>query len=552
MPFGILEDYKMEIVPGTALLHDQNDVPDELRGVGTERLKHGTGRLSHVLLIPQPSDDPDDPLNWPLWKKDLILFIVGMSAAVVGAYGPMLGPGFVPIAAELGITVIVLSEATAWLILTLGICVFFFNPIAKIYGKRPVYVFASIVLFVVSIWGAVADTYGSFLGSRILGALGMAPYEVLVQATISDMYFVHQRATRLAVWNLFLLCGICGAGFISGYIIEYLGYQWTFWVCAIMFGIFGFGIVFFVPETNYIRRGVTSNLLAKTGIQDQERGAEQEKFDERGVHVEYTEISPKLTGNGANPKSASDPGMSYVQSLRLFTGRYTDSKVWKIFTRPFIMFFYPCVIWGFLIYGTTLTFVNGVLFLAPPYNFSVSQAGLTSLSPFILCILGEGIAGPLNDWICVKLAKRNHGIYEPEFRLVLMIVVVILGAVGFYGFGATVHYQTHWFGPVATYGLANMSLAFASTCVFGYVLDCYPRLAEEAFVAINTRNLLTFGLTFFVVGWLEEDGALAVFNVLGSCFLAVCALTIPLWVYGKRIRSWVARNQFLNDFMRDI
>ena len=25
--------------------------------------------------------------------------------------------------------------------------------------------------------------------------------------------------------------------------------------------------------------------------------------------------------------------------------------------------------------------------------------------------------------------------------------------------------------------------------------DCYPRLAEEAFVAINTRNLLTFGLT---------------------------------------------------------
>ena len=33
-----------------------------------------------------------------------------------------------------------------------------------------------------------------------------------------------------------------------------------------------------------------------------------------------------------------------------------------------------------------------------------------------------------------------------------MIVVVILGVVGFYGFGATVHYQTHWSGPVLTYG----------------------------------------------------------------------------------------------------
>lgn len=130
-------------------------MPEGLRGLSTERLKHGTGRFSHVLLVPQPSDSPNDPLNWPLWKKDLILFIVGMSAAVVGAYGPMLGPGFVPISEELGISVEILSQATAWLILTLGLCVFFMNPIAKIYGKRPVYVFASIVLFIVSVWVSI-------------------------------------------------------------------------------------------------------------------------------------------------------------------------------------------------------------------------------------------------------------------------------------------------------------------------------------------------------------------------------------------------------------
>lgn len=137
----------------------------------------------------------------------MILVITSLSAGVVGAYGPMLGPGFVPIAAELGITVNTLSQSTAWLILTLGLVVFLMNPLAKIYGKRPTYIFASVILFVVSIWGAVADSYDSFLGSRVLGAFGMAPYEVLVQATIADMYFVHERATRLAVWNLFLLTG---------------------------------------------------------------------------------------------------------------------------------------------------------------------------------------------------------------------------------------------------------------------------------------------------------------------------------------------------------
>lgn len=90
--------------------------------------------------------------KWPTWRKDLILLLVGLFAAVVGAYGPMLGPGFVPIAAQLGITVNTISQATAWLILALGICVFFMNPLAKLYGKRMIYIFASVVLIVVSIW----------------------------------------------------------------------------------------------------------------------------------------------------------------------------------------------------------------------------------------------------------------------------------------------------------------------------------------------------------------------------------------------------------------
>lgn len=186
--------------------------------------------------------------------------------------------------------------------------------------------------------GAVADNYSSFLGSRVLGGIGMAPYEVLVQATISDLYFVHERGTRIAVWNLFLLCGIAGAGFISGYIIEDLGYKWTFGVCAILFGIFGIGILFFVPETTYIRPTVTAEILTKVSVQDQEDGPEKEKFDEKGVHVEYHETSKVVTGNGTASASAAEPKMSYLRSLRLYTGRYTDAAIWKIFARPFIMF----------------------------------------------------------------------------------------------------------------------------------------------------------------------------------------------------------------------
>jgi MFS family permease len=165
--------------------------------------------------------------------------------------------------------------------------------------------------------------------------------------------------------------------------------------------------------------------------------------------------------------------------------KYTEAPFWKILIRPVVIFWYPAVTWAFLIYGVSLTWivvfsvVNAQIFTVPPYNFSVSQTGLISLSPFIFTILGEVISGPLNDWFCLYLTKKNRGIYEPEFRLVLMGPVLILGITGFFGFGATVHYQTHWIGPVLTFGLANMATAFESGCVFGYVIDSYEDLAEE-------------------------------------------------------------------------
>lgn len=103
----------------------------------------------------------------------MVLLIVGLSAAVVGAYGPMLSPGFVQVSASLGITVEVLSQATAWLILTIGLSLFITNPLAKVYGRRPIYILAIIIMFVTSVWGAAVTSYNSFLASRIIGGIGM-------------------------------------------------------------------------------------------------------------------------------------------------------------------------------------------------------------------------------------------------------------------------------------------------------------------------------------------------------------------------------------------
>jgi MFS family permease len=321
-------------------MSDQDDLPPEYSSIPRELLKHGRGRFKNVILVPQPSDSPNDPLNWPQWKKESILLIVGLSAAVVGAYGPMLSPGFVQVSSNLGITVEILSQATAWLILSIGLSVFITNPLAKIVGRRPVYLVAICIMFATSTWGAAVTTYNSFLASRIVAGIGMAAFEILVIATIGDLYFVHERATRIAVWNLFLLTGISGGALIAGYIIELDGYRWTFGVCAVFFGALMIGVIFFVPETAYRRNPVIPV------VETDETGPHLKADHEHAIHEQK---EPALGGG--------DPGgekkHTYIRSLRIITGRYSDAPAWKIFLRPVVMWFYPAVLWAFLIYGTS-------------------------------------------------------------------------------------------------------------------------------------------------------------------------------------------------------
>lgn len=65
MGLGVLDDAHLELVPGTALLTDivGADHHHHRGGLDTSVLKHAKGRNSDVVLVPQPSLSPNDPLN---------------------------------------------------------------------------------------------------------------------------------------------------------------------------------------------------------------------------------------------------------------------------------------------------------------------------------------------------------------------------------------------------------------------------------------------------------------------------------------------------------
>jgi hypothetical protein len=74
-------DHKLSHVPGTVLLNDEAAHSESQTG----NLKHGTGKNSHIVLSPQPSDDPNDPLNWSLLKKESIVWILAFGSMLCAA-----------------------------------------------------------------------------------------------------------------------------------------------------------------------------------------------------------------------------------------------------------------------------------------------------------------------------------------------------------------------------------------------------------------------------------------------------------------------------------
>jgi hypothetical protein len=98
---GILEDKRAHNVPGTVIL-DEAATQTHLDSA----LKDGTGKYSHTVLAPQPSDDPNDPLKFPLRKKILMLTVTALGTTIFGGTrGPRLNADLSEIAQDLQVSI---------------------------------------------------------------------------------------------------------------------------------------------------------------------------------------------------------------------------------------------------------------------------------------------------------------------------------------------------------------------------------------------------------------------------------------------------------------
>ncbi|RYO94650.1 hypothetical protein DL763_004017 [Monosporascus cannonballus] len=180
-------------------------------------IKYGTGKFSAVELSPQPSDDPDDPLNWPLWRKHLnfaaLLFMValiGVMKTIFVSTNSVVALSYsVSYTAAVALTAVplMISAFTGTLSLVAG----------RLWGKRPVYLGSTLFIFIGVVMNMqVLGSFSQNMAARAFQGLGWGAFETLVLSSIQDTYFEHQRQSKIAIFHVVATATTWGSPLLGG------------------------------------------------------------------------------------------------------------------------------------------------------------------------------------------------------------------------------------------------------------------------------------------------------------------------------------------------
>ncbi|KAK0739451.1 major facilitator superfamily domain-containing protein [Apiosordaria backusii] len=576
-----------------------------------------------IILEPQPDSSPHDPLNWPRWRRDAALVALGFYCMVGGGITPLLAAGFTDIALDYDVQVSRVALTTGLIMLGLGVGCVLVSPTAIIYGKRPVYLASAVLFLVTSIWCALSPNFTSLLVARVVQGIAVSPVEALPSATITELFFLHERAFRIGIYALMLLGGKNLVPLVSAAIIHHLGWRWAFWVVAVVVGACGLLLFVFALETFWDRTpkglSTSSQTTDPASGRDDLRGARTPPADDKpsdtsGVDnqanpnhhstasastrynggsrpscetVELVEtLSERITSatspasssssetpdnqdlekrtterqpvpprqNAYTSRMAAHPQTTFSRHLLPWHGRLREEERWfRVAARPFFLFAYPAILWSAVVYSCCIGWMivisesMAVIYRNPnTYHFSAFSTGLVYISPFVGGVLGTAIAGKMSDVVVRAMARRNGGVYEPEFRLVMVIPVTLTTVIGLMGFGWSAEVHDAWIVPTVFFGIISFGCSLGSTTAITFCVDSYRQFAGEALVTLNFSKNIFHGLVFslFVTGWIQNDGPKVVYIWIGIIQLIMMLFTVPLFVLGKRARHWTSNQEF--------
>lgn len=447
--------------------------------------------------------------------------------------GPILNAGIIAITTDLGRSPTDVAKLSGYLLLTTGAVGPFASSFGRKYGKRPAYVFSSVIGTVGIIVSEVASDYNTLLAGRILQGVAVAAYESLAVASIGDLFFVHERGPRVAV-ILFLLGAVSnGISIIAGVITANLGWNWNFHVYVPFAALQTLMVIFYCPETMYRRKaiyeidtlGSDENLeklasieaRATRHVENRDEEYREVEDPEKHAHVELRNNSDgSQTGSNESGRAANDqtgtinrttttdsvipPPKTYWQELALYNGTFVEDSIPKMTLACLAILFnlgalYQVIMTGLIIaWYVTIAIISGVIFASPPYLLGSAAVGYLSAGPLIGGLLGSIVSFFLSGPLTQGLTRRNKGIYEPEFCLIPIAPSTIIMVAALVGWGYAVHAFANVYVICFIWGLLLFGIIITATFATQWALDGYRQHSTELFVMnMVFKNFFFYG-----------------------------------------------------------
>jgi MFS family permease len=362
----------------------------------------------------------------------------------------------------------------------------------------------------IMVWAARTKSAGDWWGVNVMQCLLGSLAEVMVQITVADLFFIHQRGRMNSIYIWTANTGANLAPVAAGFITESQGWRWVWWYFVIFFGCQLLLFIFGFQETKF---DWMSTLQAKdvdhpssTDTVDINNSFEK-SYQDQDLHKKSLSHDPEDVPEQFRPRNLSvvvvDSTIhrkTYWQTLAFSTA---SKGPWKTFFRhtyqPFLILFTvpgvaysSCVYAVLLAWSTVMTAALSTYMLDPPYNFSATSIGLMNLAPFVGTTLGSIICGPVSDWMILKLARRKKGIYEPEMRLWVFVPFIPFQVAGAFWFGYALQGGQSWVAVALAFGICNFGSAPLQSLALTYITDAYNEVSFAADRMSNEFRWLTW------------------------------------------------------------
>lgn len=472
-----------------------------------------------VELIPTPTGDSLDPLNFSKWEKRISLGIVMFMYFLFTYLTTTTVPSFALLQDQFSISYAQVNWTVAIPALGLAIGPLFWSSAADIYGRRIILIAGTLIAFLATIGSAVATDYASYMTSRFFQGWGVSPAATVGMAVINDLFFEHERGQKVGLWVLAIDTGLLVGPLVGGF-MSLVSQQWVAWLTAILFGLLLVMEIFFLPETLYPRKHM---LLQQDPSAYSKCSSDTEKHTPNPA-MKCTKHLPFLNFQkipGVNHPPPWDAALCFL-------------RLWS-FPNVVVIVFSYCFAW----YWWILSVITYLPAAYPIYKPEIQ--GLL----FIGLILGTMISeilcsGALGDAIMLRFAKAHGGVRLAECRLWLIYPAVTISAVGLILWGISVDKGYHWIVGQIAFFLFAAGVQVGNTAVAAYVVDCYPQHVMSVITFYSVLlNFSAFVNPFFIAPWVDSVGYTWTFS--GQALISLCVILPVTAIVHKFGAVWRAK-----------